>query len=106
MGSSWLSISKAFSTPGTNYFGKHAFEYTKEIIGHAITIVANKCMKDVLKEEIKLRMEAGDGTYTTVEYSDMPALMMSPGTTWQRQSSGRRYNSASGGIYFIGVRSG
>ena len=106
MGSSWFSTSKAFSTLGTNYFGQQAFEYTEEIVGQAITIVANQSMKDALKEEIKLSTEAGDGTYTTVEYGNMPALMMSTDAAWQRRSSGRRYDSASGVIHFIGVRSG
>ena len=63
-------------------------------------------MKATVVEEITLRKEAGDGTYKTEEYGKLPALMMSAEAAWQRRASGRRYNSASEVVHFIGIRSG
>ena len=63
-------------------------------------------MQEALEEETKLSKEAGEGTYCTKEYGELPALTMSTDGAWQRRSSGRRYDSASGCVHFIGVRCG
>ena len=63
-------------------------------------------MKDALKEEIKLSKEAGAGTYQTEQYGELPSLTVGTDAGWQRQASGRRYDSASGVVHFVGVHSG
>ena len=85
---------------------QHAYETTEDIVGRAIKIVAKQSMKDALAEEIKLSKEAGAGTYETEQYGKLPSLTVSTDASWQRRASGTRYDSASGVVHFIGVRSG
>ena len=106
MGECWWSMTRAFSTLGIQFMGQQAYEKTEELVGKAIKTVAKKAIQEGLKEEIKLSKEAGDGTYTTEEYGELPALKMGADAGWQRKSSGRRYDSASGCVHFVGVRSG
>ena len=106
MGSSWFSMSRAFSTLGMKYMWQHPYERTEEEVGRAIKTVTKQSMKDAVAEEIKLSKEAGDGTYETEEYGEMPALTMSTDAAWQHRSFGRQYYSASGVVHFIGVHSG
>ena len=106
MGSSWWSMSCAFSTLGVKYMGQHPYENAEDVVGRAIKTVAKKSMKDALVEEIVLSKEAGDGTYQTEEYGELPSLTMGTDAGWQRRASGRLYNSASGVVHFVGVHTG
>ena len=99
-------MTRAFSTLGIKYIVQHPYEFTENKVVRAIKIVTTQSMKDDVAEEITLRKESRDGTYETEEYGEMPTLMMSTDAAWQRRSSGRRYDSASGVVHFIGVHSG
>ena len=106
MGSSWFSMSRALSTLGIKYMGQHPYERTEEELSRAIKTVTKQSMKDTVAEEIKLRKESGDGTYETEEYGELPALTMSTDAAWKCRESTRQYDSASGVVHIIGVRSG
>ena len=88
MGACWWSMTRAFSTLGIQYMGQGAYEKSEELVGKAIKTVAKKAMKEALEEEIELSKEAGDGTYTTEEYGELPALKMGADAGWQHKSSG------------------
>ena len=55
MGSSWVSMMRAFSTLGIKYMGQHPYEFTENKVGRAIKTVTKQSMKDTVAEEIKLR---------------------------------------------------
>ena len=105
LGTSWVGVARAFATLGIRYLGQHSYEKCEDVVGNTIKTVAEEAMKEAIKEEITLSKEAGEGTHVTEEYGELPALTMGTDGCWQRRASGRRYDSASGCVHFIGVRS-
>ena len=73
-------------------------------MGNVIKQVANNSMSTALQKEIELSAKAGQGSYTTEEHGTLPSLTFSTDAGWQKRSSGRRYDSASGVVHMVGVR--
>ena len=102
LGTSWVGLRHALAMVGVRYLSQHSFEKCEKSVGAALKDVAKQSMQIALMEEVRLSDEAGEGTYHSEELGTKPALPMSTDTGWNKRSSGRQYDSASGTTNMIG----
>ena len=103
MGVGLVGLSRGLATLGFENLQQHPYEKCEELVGNIIKQVANNSMSTALQKEIELSAKAGQGNYATEQYGSLPALIFSTDAGWQKRSSSRRYDSASGVVHMVGV---
>ena len=102
LGASYVTLNRALALLGINFMSQHTFERCEEHVGKEIKVIAEESMEEALEEEIELSKAKGDGTYHTEKAGTLPSLTMGTDTGWNKRSSGRRYDSASGVTNMVG----
>lgn len=86
---------------GLGYMGQHAYENVEKYFGNIVVDVRNESIKEAMEEGKRPTTD----TYTTKEHRALPALAASVYEGWNKKGSGCTYNSATGTLNAIGVRS-
>ena len=98
----YYNAQKLFSFLDLPYMSFSSYKRCEKVVGATgLVIETTKVRKQALQEE----MELTDKLYQTEKYGTLPALTVSVDMGWQKRSSGRRYDSPSGVLHFIGARS-
>ena len=82
------------------YMSQHAYETTEKHVGRQVVRIRDEAIKEAMDEEKALETE----TYTTEKYGTLPAITLSVDKGWNKKGSGCTYNSATGTMNAIGVR--
>ena len=78
------------------------YEATEKLVGKALMEVRKESLEEAIAEEKKLTTE----TYSTEEDGELPACTFSVDMGWNQKGSGRTYDSPTGTLNAIGVKSG
>ena len=81
---------------------QHGYESTETHVGKALMEVRSEALDEATEEEKKLTKE----TYYTEEDGELPAATFGVDMGWNNRGSGRTYNSRTGTLNAVGVRSG
>ena len=101
LGLGYVNMTELFSFLNMKYMCQSAFQNTEKHVGELVVAVRNKAIDDAMKEEQELTPD----TFHTDEHGTLPACTFAVDEGWNKKGSGRLYNSATGTMNAIGVRS-
>ena len=78
------------------------YKATEKLVRKALMEVRKESLEEAIAEEKKLTTE----TYSTEEDGELPACTFSVDMGWNQKGSGRTYDSPTGTLNAIGVKSG
>ena len=100
-------IASFLGLPGSQYFGNNHFTAIEEEIGRYLREVAKETMETALSQEIEMSVSKSEFKKWKAQKNlpKLPEVAASYDMGWQKQSSGRTYNSISGHGMMIGCKS-